>query len=231
MSLRSTNSLELGELEHARRAGAPASRRAEAHHHAVERDVLARGQLGVEAHPELDEGGQPAGHADRARVGAVDLTTGSSSSVLLPDPLRPTIPKNSPRRTSNDTPRNARNSRYSRAAQRVGDALLERVDALRRDPEGLLHAAHLDHHRAKPRPSSRASDRCSIRQVAPTRRTTVPSRGGARALDRADDRLRCSMTSPEIYAALRRAGHPARGRARLEVFASRRPGRSSAATT
>src|SRR5205085_1227938 len=35
------------------------------------------------------------------------------NNVDFPDPFRPTTPKNSPRRTSNDTPRNARNSRYS----------------------------------------------------------------------------------------------------------------------
>src|SRR4051794_1529699 len=35
------------------------------------------------------------------------------SRVLLPEPLRPTIPKNSPLRTSNDTPCSARSSRYS----------------------------------------------------------------------------------------------------------------------
>src|ERR1035437_5839993 len=35
------------------------------------------------------------------------------SRVLLPEPLRPTIPKNSPWWTSNDTSRSARSSRYS----------------------------------------------------------------------------------------------------------------------
>src|SRR5215212_8191563 len=34
------------------------------------------------------------------------------SSVLLPDPLRPTMPKNSPCRTSKDTPRRACSTRY-----------------------------------------------------------------------------------------------------------------------
>ena len=48
------------------------SSRGEAHHHAVEDDVLARGQLGVEADAELDEGRQPTGHPDRPGVGSVD---------------------------------------------------------------------------------------------------------------------------------------------------------------
>ena len=48
------------------------SLRRQAHHHPVEDDVLARGQLEVEADPELDEGRQPAGHPDRPGVGAVD---------------------------------------------------------------------------------------------------------------------------------------------------------------
>ena len=38
----------------------------QAHHHPVEDDVLARGQLDVEADPELDERRQAAGHPDRA---------------------------------------------------------------------------------------------------------------------------------------------------------------------
>ena len=63
--------LELGELEHRVQAprGVAAS---QAHHHAVERDVLAGGQLGVEPDAELDERRQAAGHPDRARVGAID---------------------------------------------------------------------------------------------------------------------------------------------------------------
>ncbi len=62
---------QLGEVEH-RVEPAPRLAPAEAHHHAVEDDVLARRQLGVEADAELDERRQPAGHADPAGVGAVD---------------------------------------------------------------------------------------------------------------------------------------------------------------
>ena len=62
---------QLGEVEH---GVEPAPRLAprQAHHHAVEHDVLARRQLRVEPDAELDERGEPARHADPAAVGAVD---------------------------------------------------------------------------------------------------------------------------------------------------------------
>src|SRR6478672_9360148 len=44
------------------------------------------------------------------------MLASSFSSVLLPEPLRPTMPKNSPWRISKETPSRARSSRYSRAA-------------------------------------------------------------------------------------------------------------------
>ena len=44
----------------------------QSHHHPVEDDVFARGQLRVEADAELDEGRQPAGHLDPAGVRPVD---------------------------------------------------------------------------------------------------------------------------------------------------------------
>ena len=58
------------------------------------------------------------------------------------------MPKNSPWRTSNETPRSARSSRVLAARERMQRALLERVDAVLRDPEGLLDVADLDDHRA-----------------------------------------------------------------------------------
>ena len=63
--------LELGELDHLVEARSRLARR-EPHHHAVERDVLVRGELGVEADPELDAGRDPAGDPDRPGVGAID---------------------------------------------------------------------------------------------------------------------------------------------------------------
>src|SRR5690242_6827150 len=44
------------------------------------------------------------------------MLASSFSSVLLPEPLRPTIPKNSPRRISKETPSSARSSLNSRLA-------------------------------------------------------------------------------------------------------------------
>ena len=63
--------VELGEVDH--RVEPPLRLApAQPHQDAVEDDVLARGELGVEADAELDERRDPPGHPDPARVGAVD---------------------------------------------------------------------------------------------------------------------------------------------------------------
>ena len=63
--------LELGELD--RRVEAPARLgRAEPEHDRVDDDVLARGEIGVEADAELDERAHAPAHADRPAVDAVD---------------------------------------------------------------------------------------------------------------------------------------------------------------
>ena len=67
------------------------------------------------------------------------------SRLLLPEPLRPTIPKNSPLRTSNETPLSACSSRCSIARQGMGHPLLERVDPLVGDPEHLVNSVRLDY--------------------------------------------------------------------------------------
>ncbi len=51
---------------------APRLGRAQSHHHAVQDDVVAGGQLRVEADAELEEGGEAAGDLDRPAVGRVD---------------------------------------------------------------------------------------------------------------------------------------------------------------
>ena len=66
------------------------------------------------------------------------------SSVDLPEPLRPTMPKNSPGATAKETSRSACSASMPRAAQRVQRALLERVDALVGEPEGLRDAVDDD---------------------------------------------------------------------------------------
>ena len=112
MSLRSANSLSSAKSSTASRRRARLAP-AEAHHHAVEDDVLARGELGVEAHAELDERRQAARPRGSGRRRRGRCSTMIFSSVLLPEPLRPTIPKNSPWWTSNEMSRSARCSRYS----------------------------------------------------------------------------------------------------------------------
>ena len=63
----------------------------QAEHDAVDEDVLAAGDLRVEAGAELDQRRDPAVDRDRAVVGLVMPAT-SLSSVLLPEPLRPMTP-------------------------------------------------------------------------------------------------------------------------------------------
>ena len=67
--------------------------------------------------------------------------------MLLPEPLRPTMPKNSPWRISKETSSRARRIAVVAGGERPHRPLLERIDAVGRDPEGLLQAAGLDRDR------------------------------------------------------------------------------------
>ena len=78
-------------------------RRAQAEHDRVEDHVVARRQVGVEADAELDERRQPAVDPDVARRWPGRCRPSASAASLLPDPLRPTMPKNSPRSTWKET--------------------------------------------------------------------------------------------------------------------------------
>ena len=62
--------------------------------------------------------------------------------VVLPLPLRPTMPKNSPLLISTATSRSARSSSISRLRKGVQRTLLERVDLLVGEAERLRDAAH-----------------------------------------------------------------------------------------
>ena len=115
------------------------------------------------------------------------------SSVLLPEPLRPTMPKNSPLA---DLERDAaQRVQLAPLVAREGmeHALLERVDAVLRDPEGLLDAADVDDHRCvggghrsrrvragQTRARQRRSRRCS-KASRPGRLASHGRRPGARA--------------------------------------------------
>ncbi len=80
------------------------------------------------------------------------------SSVLLPEPLRPTIPKNSPCSTAKVTSRSASKRVDAVAAERMQRALLERVASLVGDVEALRHAVH-HHHRGCARRGRHARER------------------------------------------------------------------------
>ena len=127
---------QLGEVQHGVQAS-PGFAASEAHHDAVELDVLAGGQLGVEADAELDERRQPAGHPDPPGVGAVDAGQHFEQRALA----RPV--------TTDDPEELALVHLEVDSAQRLELAiadlpqgmrhpLLERVNPLVGDPEGLV---------------------------------------------------------------------------------------------
>ncbi len=71
--------------------------RAHAQDRAVQEDVLAPGQLGMEAGADLQQAADPAADLGAPVVGSV-MRERIFSSVLLPAPLRPMMPTTSPRR-------------------------------------------------------------------------------------------------------------------------------------
>ena len=81
----------------------------EPEHHAVDEDVLAAGDLGMKAGAQLDERRHAAAGPGRCPPVGLPMPAMSLSIVLLPEPLRPTMPKVSPAATSNDTPFSASN--------------------------------------------------------------------------------------------------------------------------
>ncbi len=138
------------------------SRFRQPHHHAVEDDVFARGQLHVEADPELDERRQPPRHADRPGVGAVDAREAFqqralAGAVAADDPEELALAD-----VERDVVERAQDPVVA-GRERSHHALLQRVDAVGRDPEGLLQAAGLDRDRARRRGSAPAGGHgCSL---------------------------------------------------------------------
>ena len=144
----------------------------------------------------------------------------SLSSVLLPEPLRPTMPKNSPCSTANETSRTRVEAVERAAAERVQRTLLERVHLLvraeeassRRPPRrwpghprpwlydrrrlsgGLAGIRAHVRQRRHPhvQPASRASRTCSTRCAA--RRSAI-SRWSSSTARRPTARRRCSRRS------------------------------------
>ena len=109
----------------------------EPEHDRVDEHVLARRQLGVEADAELDERRQPAVDLDRRPRRPRRCPARHFSSVLLPEPLRPTMPKNSPCAMSTLTSLSRVQLVVGARAERVQRALLERRVVLVRQPERL----------------------------------------------------------------------------------------------
>ena len=89
------NALDLGELDDLVEAGAAISRALHAEDRAVQEDVLAAGELGVEAGADLEQRPDPAVQPASPVVGGV-IRERILSSVLLPAPLWPMMPSVSP---------------------------------------------------------------------------------------------------------------------------------------
>ena len=141
--------LELGEADHARKA-APRLRRAQAHQRPGHLDVVARGELRVEADAQLDERREARAFTSTVPLSGSWIPAMQRSSVLLPLPLWPITAKNSPGFTSNDTSLSA--SRWSCSKLAIGClsrslSVQERwrgiVEGLREvlDTQGGRHAA------------------------------------------------------------------------------------------
>ncbi len=197
---------QLGEVEH-RVEPAPRLAPAEAHHHAVEHDVLARRELGVEADAELDERRQPPGHADPPGVGAVDarhdLQQRALAGAVAPDDPEELALVD----VEGDAAQRAQLAVLA-ARERMQRALLERVDPLVRDAEGLLDPAGLDDdgcgasgsrsvRGAQTRARQRRSRRCSkLASVGQARVRAAPDAGASRR--QSDARAASSLSLPSV---------------------------------
>ncbi len=117
--------------------------RREAHHHPVEDDVVVRGELLVEADPELDERGHAPRDPDPPGVGAIDARRAASAACSC----RTRCGRRC-RRTRLRRPRSRSLERLAArgtpAREKAHRPLLERVDALGRDSERLRQRADLD---------------------------------------------------------------------------------------
>ena len=138
---------QLGEVDH-RVEPVAHLLRGEAHHHPVEDDVLARGQLVVEADPELDEGGETACYLDRPGIGFVDarqqLQQGALAGAVATDDAEELALAD----LEGDAVEGAQFAVVA-GGEGVDGALFQRVDPLGRNPEGLVQILDLDRGRSR----------------------------------------------------------------------------------
>ena len=134
--------LELGELDHPLDPLGGLGR-GEAEHHAVEQDVVARRELHVEAHAELDERRDPPRHLDPAAVEAVDAGQALQQRALA----RPVSADDPEELAGLDVEADVLEGVQAvapRTPQRVQHPLLEGVPLLVGDAEGLRGAVDHD---------------------------------------------------------------------------------------
>ena len=129
--------LELGEPHHVLEPLARLAR-GEAQHDSVEHHVVASGQLGVEADPELDEGRHPAVGVDLALVDPIDARE-ALEQAALPGPVAAHDPEELAALDLEAHVVERLEEVLASAAERVQRTLLERVPALVGDHEALRH--------------------------------------------------------------------------------------------
>ena len=136
---------ELREVEHGVQppAGLPSG---EAHHHPVERHVLAGGQLVVESDSKLDERSYAARHPNRTRVGLVDPRQDLEERALPGAVAADDAEELTAVDFEGDLSKRTQHAVLS-AGERMDRSFLERIDAVRRDPKRLLDSTRLDRER------------------------------------------------------------------------------------
>ena len=145
--------MKFGEVEH-RIEPALRLAAAEPEKHPVERDVLARGHLGVEPHPELDEWGHPSGHPHLPGVRSVDAGEDLQQRALA-RPVTADDPEELPLVDLERHIAQCTKLAVLRPREWVRDALLERVHPVLGNPEGLGNTAGVDHDRSGARAGAR----------------------------------------------------------------------------
>ena len=136
---------EFGEVDHGVEAVARFLR-GEAHHHPVEDDVVAGGEVEVEADPELDEGSEATRDPDRPGVGAVDageqLQQGALARAVAADDAEELALAD----LEGDSVERVQLAELARR-EGVDDPLFQRVQPLGGDAERLVEVFDLEHGR------------------------------------------------------------------------------------
>ena len=221
LELQLGEALELGELDD-RVVALARLRGREPEHHGVDQHVVARGEVGVEAHAQLDEGRDPAAGPDLAGVGPVDAghalhERGLAAAVAADDP------EELARAHVDRDPAQGLELLLRAGAERMQRTLLERVHLLVGKAEGLGDVTDRQRHACLGRGAHRPSvvtDSLRIRDAgAPANRPWRAAPGRQpRGLPRLDAGRRAGRPAGSRCARGRRGGRrPVHRRGRLRA--------------